>query len=97
MNLPPLSRYFAARCLLREGDATGASLLLQILDEVPADADTPDAASGRSTDALAIRASRRLLAWLTGKSQATDKQEFAAALRSRSRDLSTHLPPAPVF
>jgi hypothetical protein len=79
-SLPPLAQHFAARCMLTMGHADGFRWLLDVAE---------------SGDARAVTMSRQLLAWLTGKTPNSDREEFEAAMFQaiaslRGRKLPAH-------
>ena len=76
-TMDPMLRYCAARCLLSSGHEDGAAVLLDLLE---------------SDDDRAVLASRRLLAWLTGRSPATSEPEFRRTLSRNGRTLRRQLP-----
>ena len=80
-NLPgmdPLLRYFSARCLLQGGQGEGLVILLDLVDD------------DDSTESCV--ASRRLLAWLTGRSPGTSRDEFERSLAQLDPSRRRHLP-----
>jgi hypothetical protein len=62
-RLPPLAQHFAARCMLTMDHADGFRWLLDVAE---------------SGDARAVTMSRQLLAWLTGETPNSDREEFEA-------------------
>lgn len=93
-GLPPLARYFAARALLRSGDLAGAEMLVELAETAPA---RPGDASLEEA-ARAGRASRRLLAWLSGLRQDATVPEFRDWIAAGGGAVVAnlrHLPAAP--
>lgn len=80
--MDPLAKYFAARCLLAADQKDGADILLDLVD-IEDDKD------------LSV-ASRRLLAWMTGKGPGTSRKEFQNSL-ARTTHRSAGRLPAPGY
>jgi hypothetical protein len=66
----PLTKYFAARCLLSQGHADAPKLLLDLLEE---------------EDEATRLAARRLLAWMTGQGPGTGREGFERSLEAMDR------------
>jgi hypothetical protein len=78
----PMLRHFAARCLIADGREAGLQSLLELVET-------------ESTDASI--ASRRLLAWLTGRSPGTSRDDFRGGLSRAAETLKDRPLPAPSF
>lgn len=82
--MDPTAKYFAARCLLAADQKDGGEILLDLVD--------------LEDDANLSVASRRLLAWLTGRSPGTSRKDFQLALGTMNNRIAGHLPePGYVF
>lgn len=93
-GLPPLARYFAARCLLRAGDPAGVEALIGIVESAPSLDGAPDDVPADAV--AAAQASRRLLSWLTGVRPGAPTQEFQDWLNQAGDSVGAeHLPAAP--
>jgi len=80
--MDPLAKYFAARCLIAADQKDGGEILLDLVDAEEAD--------------LSV-ASRRLLAWLTGKGPGTSRKEFQLSLSATPRHSAARHLPAPGY
>ncbi|MHC4813265.1 MAG: hypothetical protein ACYTGW_16310 [Planctomycetota bacterium] len=80
--MDPLAKYFAARCLVAANQNDGPEILLDLVDAEEVD--------------LSV-ASRRMLAWLTGKGPGTSRTEFRNSLPRLSGKHAARKLPAPGY
>jgi hypothetical protein len=80
LMMSPTERLFAARCLIRAGDARALDVLTNLVV--------------REEDPDVVAASRRLLSWLTGARLGATPHEFQAAFERAGRHVRTRYLPA---
>ena len=81
-NMDPLAKYFAARCLIAADQRDGPDILLDLVDTDETD--------------LSV-ASRRLLAWLTGRGPGTSRDGFRNSLPTAIESHGKRRLPAPGY
>ncbi len=81
-NMDPLAKYFAARCLIAADQRDGPDILLDLVDTDEVD--------------LSV-ASRRLLAWLTGRGPGTSRDGFRNSLPTAIESHGERRLPAPGY